>query len=287
MDAHTRRSCPVVACLAAALAAGVVALGPAGALAQAVAPSDAELASAPLGADARGAAGQWAFSLGAGAGLAPDYEGSEDYKPVPLLFARAQRNEIFVALEANTLRANVLPLPVFQVGPLVRYRPERDDVKNNAVDDLEKVDAAVELGGFAGFESGGWHGRVEVTHDVADAYNGWLVGVKGGYRAVFSPTLSLNTTAFTTYAGDDYMETYFGIDAENAARSGLDTYDADAGFKDVGLSLAARYGGREGWGVTGIAAYKRLLDDAEDSPVVDDEGNANQLFGGVLITYGF
>ena len=282
---HSRAAYLLRAFLAAALPTAVM-IGAASALAQGVAPPDAGLTSA-LAGEGGDAADEWSFSVGAGPGFAPDYEGSEDYEPVPLLLARVQRNEIFVTLEANTLRANLLPVPVFQAGPLVRYRPERDDVENDAVDDLEDVDAAVELGGFVGFEAQGWHGRVEVTQDVADAYDGLLVGARGGYRAVFSPKLSLNTTVFTTYADDDYMETYFGIDGADAARSGLDTFDADGGFKDVGLSLAAGYGGREGLGVTGIAAYKRLLGDAEDSPVVDDEGDANQLFAGVLITYGF
>lgn len=282
---HTRAAYLLRAFLAAALPTAV-AVGPAAALAQAVAPPDAGMTSG-LAGEGGDTADEWSFSIGAGAGFAPDYEGSEDYKAVPLLLARVQRNEIFVTLEANTLRANLLPVPVFQAGPLVRYRPERNDVESDAVDDLEDVDAAVEVGGFVGFEAKGWHGRVEVTQDVADAYDGLLVGVRGGYRAVLRPNLSLNTTVFTTYADDDYMETYFGIDGADAARSGLDTFSADAGFKDVGLSLAAHYGGRQGWGVTGIAAYKRLLDDAEDSPVVDDEGNANQLFAGLLITYGF
>jgi MipA family protein len=285
MIGHVRARYVLPAVLAAALATAVL-VGRDPALAQGVAPADAGL-TPTLAGEAGGAPGEWTFSLGAGAGFAPDYEGSEDYEPVPLLTARAQRDEIFVALEANTLRANLLPVPVFQAGPLVRYRPERDDVDNDAVDDLEDVDAAVELGGFVGFEVEGWHGRVEVTHDVADAHEGLLVGLNGGYRAVLGPKLSLNTTAFTTYADDDYMETYFGIDGADAARSGLDTFDADGGFKDVGVSLTAHYGGREGLGVTGIAAYKRLLGDAEDSPVVDDEGDANQLFAGVLITYGF
>jgi outer membrane protein len=275
---------PLAALLAGAGA--VVLIGPAPALAQSVAPPDAGLTSG-LAGEGGDATDEWSFTLGAGAGFAPDYEGSEDYEVVPLLLARVQRNDIYVTLEANMLRANLLPIPVFQAGPLVRYRPERDDVDNDAVDDLEDVDAAVELGGFVGFEAQGWHGRVEVTQDVADAYDGLLVGVRGGYRAVLRPNLSLNTTVFTTYADDDYMETYFGIDGADAARSGLDTFDADAGFKDVGVSLAARFGGREGWGLTGIAAYKRLLDDAEDSPVVDDEGDANQLFAGLLVTYGF
>jgi outer membrane protein len=260
MIARTRNSYRLGALLAGAGAVALV--GPAAALAQSVAPPDAGLTSA-LAGEGGDTADQWRFTLGAGAGFAPDYEGSEDYEVVPLLLARVQRNDIYVTLEANTLRANLLPIPVFQAGPLVRYRPERDDVDNDAVDDLEDVDAAVEVGGFVGFEAQGWHGRVEVTQDVADAYDGLLVGVRGGYRAVLRPNLSLNTTVFTTYADDDYMETYFGIDSADAARSGLDTFDADAGFKDVGVSLAAHYGGREGWGLTGIAAYKRLLDDAD------------------------
>jgi MipA family protein len=284
MIARTRPLGPLAAVLAGAGA--VVLIGPAPALAQSVAPPDAGLTSG-LAGEGGDTADEWNFTLGAGAGFAPDYEGSEDYEVVPLLLARVQRNDLYLALEANTLRANLLPIPVFQAGPLVRYRPERDDVDNDAVDDLEDVDAAVELGGFVGFEAQGWHGRVEVTQDVADAYDGLLVGARGGYRAVLRPNLSLNTTVFTTYADDDYMETYFGIDGADAAASGLDTFDADAGFKDVGVSLAARYGGREGWGLTGIAAYKRLLEDAEDSPVVDDEGDANQLFAGLLVTYGF
>ena len=287
MNAHTGSSYLLGALLTVALLAAITVVDPDAARAQGVAPPDGDLASGLEGHGAGSTAGEWAFSVGAGAGFAPDYEGSEDYEPVPLLFARIQRDQIFVALEANTLRANLLPAPVFRAGPLVRYRRERDDVENDAVDDLEDVDAAVELGGFAGFEAAGWHGSVEITHDVADAYDGWLLGVKGGYRAVFSPNLSLNTTAFTTYAGDDYMETYFGIDGADAARSGLDTFDADGGFKDAGLSLAAHYGGQQGWGVNGLAAYKRLLGDAEDSPVVDDEGDANQFFAGLLLIYGF
>ena len=37
----------------------------------------------------------------------------------------------------------------------------------------------------------------------------------------------------------------------------------------------------------GILRYTRLVGDAEDSPVVDDEGDENQFFGGVLVKYSF
>jgi outer membrane scaffolding protein for murein synthesis (MipA/OmpV family) len=37
----------------------------------------------------------------------------------------------------------------------------------------------------------------------------------------------------------------------------------------------------------GLATYKRLVGDAADSPVVEDEGSENQLTGGVLVFYKF
>ena len=83
------------------------------------------------------------------------------------------------------------------------------------------------------------------------------------------------------------MSAYFSIDGAESARSGLDTYNADSGFKDVGLNLMASYKPWEHWGFMGLASYKRLLNDAEDSPVVDDEGDANQYTAGVLVFYKF
>jgi outer membrane scaffolding protein for murein synthesis (MipA/OmpV family) len=37
----------------------------------------------------------------------------------------------------------------------------------------------------------------------------------------------------------------------------------------------------------GLLSFKRLLDNAENSPVTDDEGAENQFFGGVLVYYKF
>ncbi len=43
----------------------------------------------------------------------------------------------------------------------------------------------------------------------------------------------------------------------------------------------------ENWHLGGSAMYQRLLGDAEDSPVVDDRGSANQIFGGLAILYSW
>ena len=65
----------------------------------------------------------------------------------------------------------------------------------------------------------------------------------------------------------------------NAARSGLDQYDADAGFKDAGIDLALGFGQGPGWRASLIGRYRRLLNDAADSPIVKDEGDGIILRG--------
>jgi MipA family protein len=229
----------------------------------------------------------WRFSVGAGLGLAPDYEGSDEYELVPLISARAQREEIFVAFAGTELIANVLPHPVFRLGPLLRFRAARDDVDEGAVDRLADVDMAVELGAFAGFDLAGWQGSVEIARDVADAHDGLVIGAKLAYTFALLPTLPVTAAAFTTWAGDNYMQTYFGISPADAARSGLSPFDAESGFKNVGLNLELRYRVTGNWALVGLASYARLLGDAADSPVTDDVGSANQVFGGLLLTYAF
>ncbi len=247
------------------------------------------------------------WTLGAGVGVSPDYEGSEDYEPVPVLNARVAWQEgYFVQLGPSTLRAlqlraNILPREGsalgpgnFQFGPLANYRPERDDVDNDRVDDLKKVDAAMELGAFVGYAfnlQGDPRTSLGINFqfaaDVTDSHGGWLYQPAVDFRSPLGDALSFSARVFSTYASDDYMRTYFGIDSRNAARSGLETFDADAGFKDVGLNLGLTYDLIQNWQVGARASYTRLLGDAKDSPVTDDEGSANQFFAGLLINYRF
>ncbi len=99
---------------------------------------------------------------------APDYEGSDDYEAVPILLARIGFGEQSIELRGTLLKATLLTGGVFSAGPVIDYRGERDDVDENAVDDLDNVDAAVELGGFIGFYSQGFLGNVTALQDVAD-----------------------------------------------------------------------------------------------------------------------
>ena len=227
------------------------------------------------------------FELGLGPGIAPDYEGSEDYQFVPIPYALAQwASGQYVHLIGNTIKGNVLQSDMWSLGPMLQYISSRADVDNNRVDDLQNVDASVMLGVFGEVKIDRWRARIEMRQDVADD-NGFLATLNGGYNLPINEQLRLGFLVFTTYADGDYMNAYFSVDGGDAARSGLKEYDAESGFKDVGLHLNADYNIYENWSVMGLFRYTRLVGDAEDSPVVDDEGDENQFFAGFLLKYAF
>ena len=228
------------------------------------------------------------LAVGLGIGAAPDYEGSEDYQAVPLPYAQVRwSNHMSINWLGNKVKANLIPSPIWRGGVVGEYIAERDDVDNDRVDDLEDVDSSIMFGGFFGFQYQNWSADIEAMVDVADGNDGNLIRLNAGYRIPIDQTWNLSLGAFTTWADDDYMEAYFGIDGADSARSGLSRFNADSGFKDVGLNLAASFKPWRHWGLMGLISYKRLLNDAEDSPVVDDEGDENQLVGGILVTYSF
>jgi outer membrane scaffolding protein for murein synthesis (MipA/OmpV family) len=88
----------------------------------------------------------------------------------------------------------------------------------------------------------------------------------------------------TTWASDDYMESFFGIDAKQSANSGHKKYKAESGIKDVNISMTAGYPLTNRWRLGGKIEYKRLVGDAADSPIIDDK---NQFLAGFGLSYHF
>jgi len=239
--------------------------------------------------------------VGLGVGFAPDYEGSDDHEAIPAPFGSyqwtsgrsvelggTQGSEHAARLSANIISSDWSS--VWRAGPLVQYRLERDSVDNKQVDKMENVDAATELGAFAGFKVGAWSGQLAFAGDVSDEHDGILVYLNGSYELPVNDSFSIDIGAHATYADSNYMESYFGVDNKNSGSSGLPNYKPDSGIKDAGLTLTGFYHFNETWGMVGSVSWTRMLNDAEDSPLVDGNGGVGDenQFGGVLaVTYSF
>jgi MipA family protein len=228
------------------------------------------------------------ISAGAGLAMVPDYEGSDDMTAAPaLLFNATWDSGQFIKLAGPVLRGNVLPNKTWSMGPVLQYRQKRDDdVDSNAVAAMREVDAAVEGGAFVGYKNAGWDVSLKYVMDLSDTHEGSIGKLKGGYT-FRNGSFTTRVGASASYADEDYMDTYFSVDTDNAGRSGLTEYTADAGIKDAGVDVMVNYSINDKWGVTGLAGFKKLLEDAENSPVVDDVGESSQMSVAFLLVYKF
>lgn len=234
---------------------------------------------------------QW--TLGLGAVAFPDYQGSQDYTAAPLWNVRAQNlyhPDTYAQLLGPIFTSNLIPDSHFRLGPMAQFIRKRGSVDNSKVDDMSNVDPSFMLGAILGYDFElGEHRNLALEflgrQDVANG-NGFLGTLQATYRMPLSETWRTSFGLESTWASSDYMDAYFAVSPGDAGRSGLDEYDTDAGFKDVGANLAVSYLITPHWDVTGIGAYRRLVSDAEDSPVTK-EGSANQWYGGLLFNYHF
>lgn len=234
----------------------------------------------------------WTFRIGAGGLFQPEYEGSDKYEisPVPMVMV-SYRDLVF--LRGPTLGVNAFtwkgarPGDKLQLGPLIRYQPGRDQDDSDALRGMGNIDAAAELGIFVTYSTGPWSTGLTVFRDVSDSHDGLTARLTAGNRLPLGPRLQLRSEIATTWADENYTETFFGVTAAQSARSGLRQYQPGSGFKDAGITFDLDYNLTESWGVTGRLGYKRMLGDAADSPLVKDVGSANQFTSGMFVSYKF
>ena len=244
-------------------------------------------------------AGKGVGFVGLGVAYKPDYEGSDDSEGRIAPFGRynwASGRYVSLAGTAGSenaarLKANILRKEGrdgLELGPVLQYRLKRDDdVDNDKVSKMKEVDSATEAGAFIGFTSGNWSADVTFATDISSEHDGSLVYFNGGYRIPVNDKFDMKLSGHVTWADDDYMETYFGVSSDDSARSGLSTYSASSGIKDAGVSVTGFYRFNKSWGMAGLLGYTQMLNDAEDSPLVNDEGDEAQMKAVVAVTYTF
>ena len=234
------------------------------------------------------------YTLGLGVAFAPDYEGGDDYSAVPLWNFRVgdlYQSDTFIQILGPTLRSNFLPDDHWRLGISGRYQPDYDNVDNDRVQDLKDTEAVGLLGLTAGYDFLGGRAQdlaleLDAQYDVLNG-NGGILTPRLRWQSLLSGQVSIGAAISTTWGSEDYMGNRFSINSGGAARSGLDEYDADSGFKNAALSGTATYRFANSWTLTGIASYSRLFSEASDSPIVDDEGDENQFLGGLLVNFLF
>jgi len=223
--------------------------------------------------------------VGIGVAMLPDYLGSNDYMggAAPFLKYTPEKTEYYVMLVATQLYVNLANNPTFRFGPTVNYRFGRDDdVDDDVVKKMDEIEGAFEAGAFVGYEWTDpqnplhrWGVTLDFLADVSGEYKGYIVSAAARYWLPVHKMAELGLVVGMSIADNNYMETYFGVDEKDSERTELPVFEASSGIRDVRVIPAVVVHFSPQWHMGIGARYSRLLNDAEDTPIVEDRGTPN------------
>lgn len=254
------------------------------------------LASVFLGAGAHGAyagealedqplpANQFVIDLGAGVSYQPRYPGADSYLVAP--FPIIHFGRFFIPGLGQVVDGTVVKRG-FDFYPSFDFNGERKASDSVDLTGTNSVDWALELGIGAGYRYDWLRGFVEVRQGI-NGHTGQVA--EFGIDVILNPSdrLELVVGPRASWGSSDYMETYFGVSAAEAAAPGsvLSAFDADAGFKTVGLAARASYALTDTTRFHLKGGWDRFIGDGRDSPIVR-LGSENQLSVGAGFSYRF
>lgn len=261
-----------------------------------VAPADA--ASGTTGAlDAAGASGdpprdrgaspeqQAMVTVGAGAFTMQRYPGSRavEVKVFPVIDAEFW-NRVFIHPDEGA-GVYLWRAPAWRVGisvafdPLHRYEKDAQRLRGlGNVDETERVNFLV------GHNTSCTEVRLKLSTDAGGQGHGNVADLEMASMRSPWPDLKLRAAVGWTWTNEQYMRTFFGVNARQSALSGLPMFTPDGGVSSVRGVFSAQYSLSEHWLVGGLASVGRLLGDAGDSPITQKR---TDFGGGVFLAYAW
>ncbi|MBL4917518.1 MipA/OmpV family protein [Szabonella alba] len=206
-----------------------------------------------------------AFKLRGGVGAAPEYFGSRDLKAGPDFALSFE----FLRLPGGMTLGNPDPAsPRYGFAPRgsFRYIAKRSANDHSELAGLDDVKASVELGLGLGYTQRNFEAYADLRYGVI-GHNAWVGEL--GANLVLRPSDRLTLRAGPrVFMGDSrYANTYFGVTPAEASVA-LPAFSASGGALSAGIEIGATYAINDLWGIDGAIRYDRYLNDAKDSPIV-------------------
>lgn len=221
------------------------------------------------------------FKLGLGAAIAPRYEGADEYRMQPFPVVDAQYGRFF-ARSGDGLGLNIWQSPQLTIGAGLNMMEGYSE--SDVPEGIGKLSNA--LGARVFVSTNAWAAifTISATQAISKSERGLIADARVSYPYSVSERFKVIPSVSVEWANAKYMKSYFGINAQQAARSGLSEYRPSAGFKDVSLRVGFSYELTKTWSITGAAGVSRLMGDAADSPLVRRK---SQAVGALGVAYRF
>ena len=244
------------------------------------------------------------LSVGAGIAYGPSYDGSDDYVISPLPIVQGSLGGVDINPRPGGLALDFIPdadgSVDISLGVAARLQRNRAaQIEDPVVASLGELDTAFEVGPTAGigfpallnpYDSLSFN--TDVRWDVAGAHRGMVIAPSVTYFTPLSRGIAASLSLSTNHVDGDYADYYYSVTPAASAISGLPVFDADGGFKDIGVTLFMGFDldgdvTNGGLAVAAIAGYSTLLGDFKDTPFTSVRGDADQFLLGLGLGYTF
>ncbi len=223
---------------------------------------------------------RWEGALGMITSYAPTYQGAskDKLKLHPGFFLRYGRFTITNASGFVTRRADDVsrglgvdlsrPESNLRMNLALRFDAGRTEGTDPALAGLGDVKPTVRARFTAGWRlEDGWRTGFSWSVDAFGRGGGNFGDVNVGREIRLSPHTVWNVGVSLSAAGDRYMQTYYGVNEEQAARTGYRVYEPGAGLRDIAVATSFRTELSDRWLLLGGAGASRLVGPPVDSPI--------------------
>lgn len=239
--------------------------------------------------------------VGAFMAYSPAYLGADEYQLMAGPNIQVRYDRAFLSLQ-DGLGYDLVRSSGWRAGPTISLRQPRRQSGNSPLmiagertDDLRglgTIKASADVGGFVAYERGAFAAKLDVRQ-ATNTDLGLIATLSARYTAMIpiasrpGPPAIFSIGPRVSFVDDKYNQAYFGITAEQSARSGLREYRANGGLLSAGIGASAIVPLSSRISAMVLAGYDRLTDDAARSPLVEDRGSRDQATVGLGLVYRF
>nr|WP_257030685.1 MipA/OmpV family protein [Paraburkholderia bryophila] len=219
----------------------------------------------------------WQVRLGLASSFQPRYEGSDRYHVMGGPSVDVRYKDLFFLSSGEGFGVNFAQGENWRASLAAVY-----DLGRRAHDDPQELNGLGNINAAPGVKLAGEYVISKDFPLVLRADVRRYFGGSNGWTGDFGAYMPMpgSTKKFFWFAGPNvsladstYMNSWFGVNQNQAAKSQYSQYHASAGFKSVGFGISAVWLFDKHWFATADGAFEQLVGSAGNSPITHRKAN--------------
>lgn len=233
--------------------------------------------------------GDWYLKVGGAVLHAPKFEGASgrSFMLKPMISLGRQGPSARFTSRNDNISLALMDTGTFRAGAAGKLIFRRDGDTDSALAGLSPVRFGGEAGVFAEvYPTDFVRLRGEVRRGIR-SHDGVVADIAADAFFDITETIQLSGGPRASWASSGYFDAYYGVNAAEAAASGLSEYAPGSGMKSYGVGGAVTWKATDRIDTAIFAEYARLTGPAARSSLVRERGSKNQVTLGASATYRF